>query len=99
MITHFACFVSSATWPEASKPVSVPVVKRLRGHRQVTHGQCTRHKRLTNIESNSIPEGRPFRYLFVVVSQVSTRPFSAEQRRKTLDAQVEVKTNFAERNP
>jgi hypothetical protein len=41
MVTHFACFVSSATWPEASKPVSVPAVKRLRGNivgsRMMTH--------------------------------------------------------------
>jgi hypothetical protein len=32
--------------------------------------------------------------------QLRQRPFSAEQRKnKTLDVQVEVKTNFAERNP
>ena len=57
-------------WPEASKPVSVPEVKRLGIPTSgLSHERVVHHKQLTMIEANSIPQERQFRCLLFAASE------------------------------
>lgn len=56
--THCACFVSSAIWPEASKPM--PAVKRNQGNPITFRSDGTSNHKFTKTESNSIPQGHLF---------------------------------------